>query len=257
MKPKLFDLTDRVAIITGTSRGLGRALAKGFAESGAIVVGCSRNGAEAEAVAQDLRAAGHEAFAMRCDTAVRADVEALVAATVRRYGKLDIMLCNAGVDRPKPALEVTDADFDHIYEVNLRGYFVCAQEAARQMIRQGKGGAIVMNSSNASMVGFDKLAPYGASKGGTDVLVRTLASEWGPHGIRVNGFNPGYMNSRQAGSESMYTDDAFVQRTKDLTPLRRYGEAEELVGPAVFLASDAASFVTGVVLLVDGGWCAV
>ncbi|MEX2649815.1 MAG: glucose 1-dehydrogenase [Alphaproteobacteria bacterium] len=257
MTPKLFDLTGRVAIITGTSRGLGKALAKGFAEVGAMVVGCARNGAEAEAGAAELRAAGHEAMAMRCDTSVRADVQALIDATVARYGKLDIMLCNAGVDRPKPALEVTDEDFDAITDVNLRGTFVCAQLAARQMIKQGRGGAIVMNSSNASVVGFDNLAPYGASKGGTDMLVRTLASEWGPHGIRVNAFNPGYMNSRQAGSEHLYTDTRFVDLTKTLTPLRRYGDAEELVGPAVFLASDAASFVTGVVLLVDGGWCAV
>ncbi len=252
-----FDLTGKVAIVTGTSRGLGKALAHGFADAGATVVGCSRNAAEAEATAAEIRAKGQPSFAMRCDTSVRADVEALVAETVRRYGRLDIMLCNAGVDRPKPALEVTDADFDHIYQVNLRGYFVCAQLAAKQMIRQGGGGAIVMNSSNASVVGFDNLAPYSASKGGTDLLVKTLASEWGPHGIRVNAFNPGYMNSRQAGSEHLYTDDALVRRTKDLTPLRRYGEARELIGPAVFLASDAASFVTGVVLLVDGGWCAV
>jgi NAD(P)-dependent dehydrogenase (short-subunit alcohol dehydrogenase family) len=257
MASTLFDLSGKVAIITGTSRGLGRALAKGFAEAGAIVVGCSRKGEEAEAVAAELRARGHEGFGMRCDTSVRADVEALVAETVRRYGRLDIMLCNAGVDRPKPALEVSDADFDHLYAVNLRGYFICAQEAAKRMIAQGRGGAIVMNSSNASVVGFDKLAPYGATKGGTDMLVKTLASEWGPHGIRVNAFNPGYMTSRQTGSEHLYEDDAFVRRTRELTPLRRYGEAEELVGPAVFLASDAASFVTGVVLPVDGGWCAV
>jgi NAD(P)-dependent dehydrogenase (short-subunit alcohol dehydrogenase family) len=257
MPSKLFDLTGKIAIVTGTSRGLGKALALGFAEAGAIVVGCSRNGKEAEETAAELKAKGHEGFAMRCDTAVRSDVQALVDAAVKRYGKLDIMLCNAGVDRPKPALEVTDEDFTYITDVNLRGYFVCAQIAARQMIKQGKGGAIVMNSSNASVAGFDNLAPYGASKGGTDMLVRTLASEWGPHGIRVNAFNPGYMNSRQKGSEHLYTDDEAVALTKKLTPLRRYGDAEELVGPAVFLASDAASFVTGVVLLVDGGWCAV
>ncbi len=256
MSVALFNRSGKVAIVTGTSRGLGRALAIGFAEAGAVVVGCSRDEAEANATAETIRKSGGESLARRCDTSVRTDVEALVGAAVERYGRVDIMLCNAGVDRPKPALAVTDEDFDFICDINLRGYFVCAQTAARQMIAQGGGGAIVMNSSNASLVGFEGLAPYCASKGGTDMLVRTLAAEWGVHGIRVNAFNPGYMTSLQRGSEHTY-DEAFMARTKALTPLRRYGDARELVGPALFLASDAASYVTGVVLPVDGGWCAV
>lgn len=257
MTAHLFDLTGKTVIVTGSSRGLGRALALGFAAAGADVVGCSRNGAEAEATADAIRSGGGSALGMRCDTTIRIEVEQLIAATIERYGKLDVMLCNAGIDRAGPALDITDDDFNHICDVNLRGYFVCAQLAARQMIAQGSGGAIVMNSSNASLVGFDQLAAYCASKGGVDMLVRSLAGEWGQHGIRVNAFNPGYTRNQMTGSEDWNDMAEFTERNKALTPLRRYGEPEELVGPAVFLASDAASYVTGVVLPVDGGWCAV
>jgi NAD(P)-dependent dehydrogenase (short-subunit alcohol dehydrogenase family) len=253
---KLFDLTGRVAVITGTSRGIGRELAHGFAEAGAIVVGCARSHEAAERTAAELRAKGHETLAVLADVATAEGAEAVIAAAARRYGRLDIAVCNAGVDIKKKAIDFTASEFDQVIDGNLRSHFLTAQAAARQFMRQGGGGAIVMNSSNASVAAFEELTPYCAAKGGIDMLVRGLAAEWGPHGIRVNAFNPGYTTHAmtESGTQQLATEaKAIIART----PLRRMAEMREMVGPAVFLASDAASFVTGAILLADGGWCAL
>ena len=252
----LFDLSGRVAVITGTSRGIGRELAHGFAAAGAIVVGCARSFEAAEKTAAELRAKGHEALGLLADVTKPEDCDALIDGAVRRYGRLDILVCNAGVNVKKKAIDVTPSEFDTVIGGNLRAYFLCAQSAARQFIRQGNGGAIVMNSSNASVAAFDDLTPYCAAKGGIDMLVRGLANEWGPDGIRVNAFNPGYTNHSMTGEGQAYLEEAS-QQIIARTPLRRMAEMKEMVGPAVFLASDAASFVTGTVLLADGGWCAL
>ena len=251
----LFDLTGRVAVITGTSRGIGRELAHGFAEAGATVVGCARSDEAAEKTASELRGRGHDTLAMMADVATPAGAEALIAAAVGRYGRLDILVCNAGVNVKRKAIDATPAEFDTVIGGNLRAYFLCAQAAARQFIRQGRGGVIVMNSSNASVAAFEDLTPYCAAKGGVDMLVRGLAAEWGPHGIRVNAFNPGYTKHSMTAEGQAY----LAQAEKEIaarTPLRRMAEMKEMVGPAIFLASDAASFVTGTILLADGGWCA-
>ena len=251
----LFNLTGRVAVITGTSRGIGRELALGFAQAGAIVVGCARSREGAERTAQELRGRGHETLAVAADVSTPEGAEALIAAAVSTHGKLDILVCNAGVNVKKPAIDFTPAEFDTVIGGNLRAYFLCAQAAARQFIKQGRGGAIVMNSSNASVAAFEDLTPYCAAKGGIDMLVRGLASEWGPHGIRVNAFNPGYTRHSMTPEGQAYLAQAEKQIAAR-TPLRRMAEMKEMVGPAVFLASDAASFVTGTILLADGGWCA-
>lgn len=256
MNTALFDLSGRVAIITGTSRGIGRELALGFGAAGATVVGCARTFEAAETTAAEIRAAGGEAAAFLCDVTRPADVEALIDQTVRRYGRLDILVCNAGTNIRKPAIDFTPAEFDAVIGGNLTAYFLCAQAAARQFIRQGSGGAIVMNSSNASVAAFDQLAPYSAAKGGIDMLVRSLAAEWGQHGIRVNAFNPGYTTHSMTSEGQAYLGEA-EKEIVNRTPLRRMADVREMVGPAIFLASDAASFVTGTVLLVDGGWCAL
>ena len=252
----LFDLTGRVTVITGISRGIGRELAHGFADSGAIVVGCARSFEAAEKTAAELRAKGHEALGLLADVTRQADCDALIQGAVRRYGRLDILVCNAGVNVKRKAIEVTPAEFDAVIGGNLRSYFLCAQAAARQFIRQGNGGTIVMNSSSASVAAFAGLTPYCAAKGGIDMLVKSLAAEWGPHGIRVNAFNPGYTNHSMTSEGQAYLADASKEIIAR-TPLRRMAEMKEMVGPAVFLASDAASFVTGTILLADGGWCAV
>lgn len=252
----LFDLEGRVAVITGTSRGIGRELAHGFAEAGAIVVGCARSLEAADRTAAELRAGGHAALGVQADVTQPGDCAALIATAVRHHGRLDILVCNAGVNVKKTALEVSPAEFDTVIGGNLRSYFLCAQAAARQFMAQGGGGAIVMNSSNASVAAFEDLTPYCAAKGGIDMLVRGLAAEWGPHGIRVNAFNPGYTNHSMTSDGQAYLDRA-AQEIIARTPLRRVAAMREMVGPAVFLASDAASFVTGTILLADGGWCAL
>jgi NAD(P)-dependent dehydrogenase (short-subunit alcohol dehydrogenase family) len=253
---KLFDLTGRVAVITGTSRGIGRELAHGFAEAGAIVVGCARSFEAAEKTAMELRAGGHESLGLLADVTKPEDCEALIQSAVRRYGKLDILVCNAGVNVRKKAIDFTPLEFDAVIGGNLRAYFLCAQAAARQFMKQGKGGAIVMNSSNASVAAFEELGPYCAAKGGVDMLVRALAAEWGPQGIRVNAFNPGYTNHSMTGEGQAYLTDA-AKEIIVRTPLRRIADMKEMAGPAIFLASDAASFVTGTSVLADGGWCAL
>lgn len=256
MTPNLFDLTGRVAIITGTGRGIGRELALGFARAGATVAGCARTPGSADKTAAEIVAEGGNAAGFQCDVTVQAEVEALVESTVRRYGKLDIMLCNAGIDIVKPALDFTPAEFALVVTGNLTASFLCAQAAARQFRAQGSGGAIVMTSSNASVAAFQELAPYCAAKGGIDALVRALAAEWGPHGIRVNAFNPGYTTHSMTPDGQTFLAEA-EERIFARTPLRRMADLSEMVGPAIFLASDASSFVTGTVLLVDGGWCAL
>ena len=253
---KLFDLSGRVAAITGTSRGIGRELAHGFAEAGAIVVGCARSYERAEQTAAELRAKGHETLPVQADVATPEGAEALVQAAFGRYGKLDIFVCNAGVNITKKAIDVSPQDFDTVIGGNLRSYFLCAQAAARQFLKQGTGGVIVMNSSNASVAAFEDLTPYCAAKGGIDMLVRSLAAEWGPDRIRVNAFNPGYTNHSMTGEGQDYLA-AASQEIIARTPLRRMAELREMVGPALFLASDASSFVTGTILLADGGWCAL
>lgn len=253
---KLFDLTSRVAVITGTSRGIGRELAHGFAEAGAKVVGCARTPGAAEKTASEIRERGFDATGLAADVTKPEACTALVQAAVKKHGRLDIFVCNAGININKPAIDFSAEEFDTVISGNLRGYFLCAQAAARQFMKQGSAGVIVMNSSNASVAAFERLTPYCAAKGGVDMLVRSLAAEWGPMGIRVNAFNPGYTNHSMTSEGQAFLEAAdrdIIART----PLRRKAEMREMAGPAIFLASDAASFVTGTILLADGGWCAL
>jgi NAD(P)-dependent dehydrogenase (short-subunit alcohol dehydrogenase family) len=251
-----FSLAGKTAIVTGSGRGLGRAIAKGMAQAGASVVTCSRTSAEAESAAQEIRTAGGQARGLRVDTSTRADCFRLVSDTLAAFGRLDIMVCNASIDSPMPAEQIDQATLETILAVNVGGYLYCAQAAAEPMTRQG-GGSIVMTSSNGSLVAFPGIAAYCASKGAVDQLVRTLAAEWAPRGIRVNAFNPGYMEHAMTGTDVYDKDPEVIDQIRRMTPMQRRGRVEEIVGPAIFLASDAASFITGVVLPVDGGWTAI
>jgi NAD(P)-dependent dehydrogenase (short-subunit alcohol dehydrogenase family) len=252
MHRPLFDLTGKVGIVTGSGRGLGKTLAIGLAEYGAKVVTCSRSVVEADLTAKEIGDQGGEGFALQLDTSVRADCQTLIDETIRRYGKLDIMVCNAGISAYTPAEDVEEGEWDKIMEINLKGYFNCAQLAARQMIRQGTGGSIIMNSSNNSLVGYPGLMTYSTSKGGVDQMVRSMALEWGNRKIRVNAINPGWMETSMSG---VRRDPKREEEIQKMTPMGRRGLARELVGPVVFLASEASSFVNGVSLVVDGGWC--
>lgn len=257
MSLELFDLTGKVAVVTGSGRGLGKTFAKGLADAGARLVTCSRTLEESESTAQEIRDRGGEAFAMRVDTAVRADCQALVDQAVERFGALDIMVCNAAIAVLKSAEETEEDEWNQVMDVDLKGYFNCAQLAARQMMKQGTGGSIVMTSSNASLVAFPGLLAYSAAKGGVDQMVRSMAVEWASKGIRVNAFNPGYTENVQTGMVGEREDPWVQDAIKKRTPMGRVGRVTEFVGPVVFLASDASSFITGVVLPVDGGYCAM
>jgi NAD(P)-dependent dehydrogenase (short-subunit alcohol dehydrogenase family) len=251
-----FSLAGKVAVVTGSGRGLGRAIAKGMAEAGAAVVTSARSVAEAESAAAEIRAAGQRAVSVTADVTEPGQCAELVDRAVREFGRLDIMMCNAGILFANPADRVTPGELERTLRTNIGGYLYCAQAAERQMAGQG-GGSIVMTSSNASLVAFPNLLTYNISKAGVDQMVRTLAIEWAERNIRVNAFNPGYLEHSMSGAEDYEADPAVESAILRMTPMRRRGRIEEVVGVAIFLASDASSFMTGTVLPVDGGWCAM
>ena len=252
----LFDLTGKVVIVTGSGRGLGRAIALGVADAGASVVVCSRTVSEAQTVAQDIADAGHRSLAVQVDTGERASCENLIAQTIQHFGKLDVLVNNAGIDIIEPAEDVSEDAWDQVLNINLKGYFNCSQLAARQMIKQGTGGCIINNSSIAGGVGIAGLSAYAAAKGGVDQLTRVQAVEWAAKGIRVNAFAPGYFENVMSGATDEHRRPEKRSQVLAFTPMGRRGLPEELVGPVVFFASDASSYVTGAILYVDGGYTA-
>ncbi|MEA5536963.1 SDR family NAD(P)-dependent oxidoreductase [Crocosphaera sp. XPORK-15E] len=253
-KQFLFDLTDKVAIITGATRGIGKALSYGLSRAGAKIVIVSRNLYEAETNAKIIQDLGGQAIAIQTDVTQTQDCQNLISQVIAHYNQLDIMVCNAGINIVKPALELTDNEWDAIINVNLKGYFNCAKFAAQQMIQQGQGGSIIMNSSIASVVGMPNSVAYSASKGGVNQLVRTLALEWAEYNIRVNAIAPGWMEHTMKGSTTeLLALDIKQKLIKTYIPMNRLGRLEELIGPTVFLASAASSYITGTILMVDGG----
>jgi NAD(P)-dependent dehydrogenase (short-subunit alcohol dehydrogenase family) len=258
VKSSLFDLTGKVAIITGSARGIGRAIAQGLAAIGTKVVVADIKVPESEKTVQTIQAAGGEAIAIPTDVRNRQDCLRLIEQTVDYYHRVDIMVCNAGIDIIKSADSLEELEWDDIINVNLKGYFQCAQLAARQMIEQETGGSIIMNSSIGGVVGINGSAAYTASKGGVNLLVRSLALEWADRQIRVNAFAPGYIDNIMEGTEAFRRPpEEDRQHLSAVIPMKRRGKPEELVSPVIFLASEAASYVTGAVLMVDGGYSAM
>jgi NAD(P)-dependent dehydrogenase (short-subunit alcohol dehydrogenase family) len=251
----LFDLTGRVAIVTGGGRGLGRTIALGLADHGADVVVVSRTVEQVERVAGEIRGKGRKALALHVDTSRKPDVDRMVARTLETWGRIDVLVNNAGIDIIKPAVDYAEAEWDQIVDINLKGYFLCSQAVGRPMIAQ-RSGSILMNGSIAGSVGIRGLTPYASAKGGVDQLARTLAVEWAPHNVRVNVFAPAYFENVMQGVEHVHSDEGKERHIREWTPLGRRGKLEELIGPVVFLASDASSYVTGHILMVDGGWTA-
>jgi NAD(P)-dependent dehydrogenase (short-subunit alcohol dehydrogenase family) len=254
MAQGLFDLTGKVAIVTGAGRGLGKTIAIGLAQHGADVVVVSRTLGQVNETGKEVTALGRKALPLQVDIAKKADVDTMVAKTLEGLGRIDVLVNNAGIDNIKPAVDYTEDEWDAILDINLKGYFLCSQAVGRVMIRQ-RSGSIIMNSSIAGSIGIGLLVPYSAAKGGVNQLARTLAVEWAPHGVRVNVFAPAYFQNVMQGAEHIH-NEAKERHIREWTPLGRRGRAEELVGPVVFLASEASSYVTGNVLMVDGGWTA-
>jgi NAD(P)-dependent dehydrogenase (short-subunit alcohol dehydrogenase family) len=251
-----FDLTGQIVIVTGAGRGLGRGMAIAFSAAGATVVVADRSKAGVEETADLVGEHGGVVHSMVFDAVSGQDCRRLVSETVARHGRLDTMVVSHGVTQHGPAVEVEQSEWDDVLTINLTGAFLCAQAAGRQMIAQRQGGAIILISSTASIVGFDKLVAYGSSKGGVDQLCRQLAVEWGPYNIRVNAVNPGYTLNEMAGTKTPHSNSSLRDEVKHTTPLGRRANIAEIAGPVVFLASNAASFISGVCLAVDGGYCA-
>lgn len=248
-----FSLAGRKALVTGASRGIGRALATGLAGAGAAVAVSGRDEAALEAVIARIIGAGGRAVAVPFDVSSVEETRAGVARAAEKLGGLDILVNNAGMEQVCPSLDVDEALWDRIQDTNLKGAFFCAQAAARIMSGAG-GGAIINLCSLTSEVGVPTAAAYGASKSGLLGLTRTLATEWARHGIRVNGIGPGYFRTDM--TEIFFEDQAWADRMRAGIPAGRFGEVDDLIGAAIFLASPAAAYVTGTLLYVDGGYMA-
>ncbi len=250
MNTDQFDLTGKVALVTGTSRGLGQYLARALARAGADLVITSRDPKTLGPFQAEIEALGRRALPLALDVRDLASIQAMTAAAIAHYGKLEILVNNAGCNVRKPALEVTWEDWNLILDTNLRGTFFVAQAVARHMIGR-KYGRIINIGSVTCVAGYAGLGPYGASRGGVKQLTMSLADDWGIQGITVNCLAPGWFKTAQ--NAVMYEDKEWVSYLCDRIPLKRPGQPQDLDGAVVFLASDASAYVTGQTLLVDGG----
>lgn len=251
-----FRLDGRVAVVTGASSGMGVVFARALADAGARVVLAARRRERLEAEAAVLRARGAEALALACDVAREDEVDRLVEETTRRLGPAGILVNNAGFTTVVPAELQTLDDWRAQVEVNLTGAFLCAQRFGRGMLDAGRG-TVVNVASILGLVasGQVRQAAYAASKGGLVNLTRELAAQWARRGVRVNALAPGWFPTEMTGE--MFEDERSMKWMRSRTPMGRGGELDELVGPLLFLASDASSYVTGQILAVDGGWTTV
>ncbi len=252
----MFDLTNKVALITGARRGMGKAHALALAKQGAKVIVTDIDAGECQPVADEIKNTGGEAACFKLDVSNKKEVDQIFDEIMKKFGQLDILVNNAGIYFSKPALELTEEDWDKMIAINLKGQFLCAQRAAREMAKN-KWGRIINIASVASGqvgVGIAGGAHYTASKGGIIGMTETLAIEWAPLGITVNVIAPGAIDTPmvQAAQMPKETMDAMLKRV----PLKRIGRPEEVSAAVVFLASDEASYITGATFYVDGGWLA-
>jgi len=245
-----FDLTGKVAIVTGASRGLGQYFARALARAGADVVITSRDASALSGFQQEIEALGRRVLPLELDVGKQDSITAMVDAAHDHFGQIDILVNNAGCNIRKPSLDVTWDDWNTILETNLRGTFFVAQAAARKMIPRGYG-RIINIGSVTSVFGYAGLAPYCASRGGVKQLTMSLADDWGPHGVTINCLAPGWFETQQ--TKVLYENEAWVDYLVDRLPLKRPGQPNDLDGAIVFLASDASGYITGQTLLVDGG----
>jgi NAD(P)-dependent dehydrogenase (short-subunit alcohol dehydrogenase family) len=246
-----FRMDGRTAVVTGSTRGLGRAFARALGEAGANVVIVGRDAAAASTVEDELHELGVRTATVLADVTIRADVERVLDDAVAAFGRVDVLVNNAGACIHKPAVEVTDDEWNAVMGVNLTGLWIASQVFGKHMIAAGGGSIVNIGSMSASIVNRPQWQPaYNASKAAVHHLSRSLAAEWAPFGVRVNALAPGYMHTDMSPIE----DPRFQRYWIEDAPQQRAGEPDELGPAVVFLASDASSFMTGSVLTVDGGY---
>ena len=242
---------DKITIITGAAQGIGLACGQRFASEGARVVLADINTDKGEAAAQAIRSAGGDAMFVGCDVGDKSQVVALVEAAVERHGRLDVMIANAAVLHIADILDLEEEDYDRVLRTNLKGFFLTGQAAARQMVNQGGGGAIINMSSIQAVITLPNILTYSICKGGVNSLTTSMALALADKGVRVNGIGPGSIATDMV--KQLMVDDAARKKLLSRTPLGRLGDPSEVAAVAAFLASDDASYVTGETIYVDGG----
>lgn len=247
-------LKDKVALITGARQGMGKSHAIVLAKQGVKVVVTDINQADCQKVVDEIKNSGGEAIAFKLDVSKKSEVESVVTETVKQFGKLDILINNAGIAQFKPFLELTEEDWDKTIDINLKGEFLCAQAAARIMKEQG--GGVIINIGSVAMgqqgFGMPNTAHYCASKGGIAAMTEALAVELAPFNIRVNAIAPGLIETPMI--DTVKSDPKMIEGLLQRIPLKRVGRSEEVSELVAFLASDSSSYITGSVVIIDGGW---
>jgi NAD(P)-dependent dehydrogenase (short-subunit alcohol dehydrogenase family) len=246
-------LAGKVALVTGSSQGIGKAIALGFAEAGANVAVCSRGIKEGqlEGVAEDIQRLGRKSMAIRADTSRKSDVEKMVEKVMDQFGAIDILVNNAGILIRAPLLELTEESWDKLLNVDLKGYFLCAQAVGKRMVQRKKGNIINISTQFAFRAPTVGMGAYAIAKAGVVMLTRVLAQELGRYGIRANSIAPGL--TRTDFSRATWSNPELMKQIEASLPLGRIAESVDLVGAALFLASDASSYVTGNTILLEGG----
>src|SRR3989344_5061809 len=248
------NLKDKVAIITGARRGMGRADALLLAKAGAKVAVSDISQEDCQIVVKEIEKAGGEAIAVQCDVSKKSEVDNLVKTTVDKWGRVDILVNNAGIVQFASFLEMTEEDWAKTIDINLKGYFLCAQAAAKEMIKQKSG--VIVNIASVAMgqqgVGMPGIVHYCASKGGIAAMTEALAAELAPYNIRVNAVAPGAIETPMM--ESAKQNPEMLEGTLSRIPMHRFGKPEEVSNLVLFLASDGSSYMTGSTVVIDGGW---
>lgn len=254
MSDPLFSVAEQVVLVSGGSRGIGEAIARGFAERGARVVITGRDLATLESTAKELTASSsYPVTPLRCDVADTADITSLVAEVLNRFGQIDTLANVAGVNRRKPALEVSEDDYDFMLDINLKGAFFLSQTVGKAMLQRESGNQINIVSLNTDRP-LTNVLPYAMSKAALAHMTRGLANEWGDRGVRVNAIAPGFILTDL--TKKLWSNETMLAWGRANTPQRRLGVPQDMVGTAIFLASPAAAFLTGQILYVDGGFTA-
>jgi NAD(P)-dependent dehydrogenase (short-subunit alcohol dehydrogenase family) len=247
----LFDLSGKVAIVTGTSRGLGQYFGRALAKAGADLVITSRKLSSLTEFRKEIESLGRKALAVQVDVLSQSDIENMVRAAIKEYGKIDILVNNAGLNIRSPSADFSWEDWDTVIDTNLKGNFFCAQAVAKEMIKRNYGRIINLGSCTC-VFGMEGIAPYTASRGGVLMMTKSLAAEWGKYGITVNVLAPGWFKTAQ--NAALYENKQWVENIKSRIPLNRPGLPNDLDGTVIFLASDASAYITGQIILVDGGF---